>query len=78
MNCLFCSLDHRVSSLPSVTSGRIGAYLGAPLRNSSGAMVGVLCVLDDSPRIWTLEQLRDVSRIADEIVVELQRICDQA
>jgi GAF domain-containing protein len=70
--------DHRVSSLPTVVAGMVGAYLGAPLRTSSGAVVGVLCVMDDHPRLWTEHHLSEVARIAEEIVIEMRRILDSA
>jgi GAF domain-containing protein len=70
--------DERVAGLPAVANGVVAAYLGAPLRSSSGMIVGVLCVIDDHPRVWTAQELADVSDIADEIVTELRRILDEA
>ena len=41
-----------VRDLAPVTSGRIGSYLGVPMRHSDGTLVGVLCVFDDKPTDW--------------------------
>ena len=41
-----------VRDLPPVTSGAVGSYLGVPLRNSAGQMIGALCVYDDHTTRW--------------------------
>ena len=45
--------DERVSSLPMVVDRAVGAYLGAPVHSVDGEMIGMLCVIDDYPRVWT-------------------------
>ena len=42
--------DDRVRTLPPVTSGDVGAYLGVPLTSSGGHVVGALCVYHPRPR----------------------------
>jgi GAF domain-containing protein len=66
--------DDRVSSVPAVASGVVGSYLGAPLRTKKGEIVGVLCALDSHVRIWTPEQVEELSRIADLVIEELGRL----
>ena len=39
------SVDPRVSGVPAVAAGMVGAYLGMPLTASAGVPVGALCVL---------------------------------
>ena len=41
-----------VRDLPPVTTGQVGSYLGVPLRNSNGVMLGALCVYDDHTTAW--------------------------
>lgn len=44
--------DRRLRSHPAVTTTRVRAYLGMPLRLPSGARVGSVCVADVRPRRW--------------------------
>lgn len=47
------------------------SYLGAPLCDPSGQVVGTLCVADTRPRVWTeddAEHLRDLSTVAQAVV----------
>ncbi|WP_375504562.1 GAF domain-containing protein [uncultured Jatrophihabitans sp.] len=45
--------DDRMSSLPAVAGGVVGAFLGSPLRTVEGLVVGALCVYDAGPHDWT-------------------------
>ena len=47
------SLDARVSSIPAVRQGLVGAYLGVPIHLDS-LLVGVLCVVDEQSREWSV------------------------
>jgi PAS domain S-box-containing protein len=40
------------------------AYLGAPLRTSTGQVLGTLCVLDRQPRAWTAEETDTLEELA--------------
>jgi len=64
--------DDRVRALPPVTSGSVRAYLGAPLRNSSGVGLGALCVWDTVPRTWSPEQVGLLGELAESVVAELE------
>jgi diguanylate cyclase (GGDEF)-like protein/PAS domain S-box-containing protein len=44
------SADSRVSDLPSTIEGRIGAYIGVPLRLSDGSLYGTLCCVSHRTR----------------------------
>ncbi|MCW2695408.1 MAG: putative sensor protein [Modestobacter sp.] len=64
--------DDRVSDLPPVTSGAVGAYLGAPLVDDEGHVVGVLCVFDPTPRQWSDTDVAVLRQLANSVTTELQ------
>jgi diguanylate cyclase (GGDEF)-like protein/PAS domain S-box-containing protein len=59
-----------------VAEGGLRAYAGIPLITSRGFTVGVLCVLDCTPRQFTDSQIASLTRLANQVVVliEQQRI----
>jgi serine phosphatase RsbU (regulator of sigma subunit)/PAS domain-containing protein len=64
--------DHPwVSHLPPVTSGAVGSYLGAVLRDGAGHVLGSLCVYDTVPRAWTPEQVATLTAVTDAVSVAL-------
>jgi PAS domain S-box-containing protein len=63
--------DERVASLPPVTSGAVGAYLGVPLR-SAGHVIGALCVFDPAPRSWSDDDVARLALLAEPVVAELE------
>jgi GAF domain-containing protein len=67
------SRDARVSSLPAVLAGIVGAYLGSPIRSADGAVLGVLCVYDERPRDWSDTDVKELARYAADVSGELQR-----
>ncbi|WP_375486995.1 GAF domain-containing protein [uncultured Jatrophihabitans sp.] len=62
--------DTRVSTVPAVRDGDVGAYLGVLVRNAEH-VVGVLCVAGAEPRQWTDHELSALTGIAGEISREL-------
>ncbi|SFF49602.1 SpoIIE family protein phosphatase [Blastococcus tunisiensis] len=64
--------DARVAGLPAVTSGQVGAYLGAPLVAASGHVVGALAVYDPSPRPWSEDATELLQQLAASVVAELE------
>ncbi|MGZ4493105.1 MAG: SpoIIE family protein phosphatase [Nocardioides sp.] len=64
--------DDRVSALPPVASGAVGAYLGVPLVASTGESIGALCVFDPGPRSWTPADVTLLQRLAEPVVAELE------
>jgi PAS domain S-box-containing protein len=64
--------DERVRTLPPVTSGAVGAYLGAPLSDSAGNVVGALCVFDPVPRPWSDGDVTTLRQLAASVVTELE------
>lgn len=66
------SADERLSLIPDVSCGRIGAYLGAPLV-VAGQRVGVLCAYDAHPRPWIEAQVATLTRLARRAGAQLER-----
>jgi PAS domain S-box-containing protein len=64
--------DDRVSGLPPVTSGQVGAYLGVPLTTDRGEVVGALCVFGPRPRAWSEADVTLLGELADSVVAELE------
>jgi PAS domain S-box-containing protein len=64
--------DPRVSGLPPVTSGAVGAYLGVPLVGDDGHAVGALCVFDPAPRTWSSSDVSLLEQLAAAVVAELE------
>ena len=64
--------DPRVATLPPVTSGGVGAYLGVPLRAAGGAVIGAMCVYDVQARPWSPEQVGVLGELAESVVAQLE------
>ena len=64
--------DDRVRDLPPVTSGQVGAYLGAPLTDRNGEIIGTLCVFGPEPREWSDPDVATLRRLAEAVVTELE------
>lgn len=66
--------DPRFSDNPLVTGApHIRSYAGHPVHAEDGSRVGTLCVIDRSPREFTLEQLEILRDLAAIVETELQR-----
>lgn len=50
------------------------SYLGVPLRGADRVVLGRLCVVDEVAREWTAEQIYALRLLADEVVIELERV----
>ena len=64
--------DGRVQDLPPVTSGQVGAYLGAPLTDKDDRVIGTLCVFGPDARQWSDTDVATLRRLADSVVTELE------
>ena len=67
-------LDARVNTLPPVTTGGVRSYLGVPLVDRAGLVLGALCVYDDVVRTWTAVDVGILSELAASVVAELELI----
>ena len=64
--------DFRTQNNPLVTSApHVRFYAGAPLKLSSGEIVGTLSIWDTRPRVWSSENNAMLSKLRDLVVVEL-------
>ena len=64
--------DARVSTLPPVATGAVGAYLGVPLLDGAGLLLGALCVYDQRPRSWSPEHVGTLGELGSAVVAELE------
>lgn len=65
--------DPALRSISTVAAFDIGAYLGVPLRLEGGAIVGAICALSTSPRIWQDAELAFLSAVADLAESQIER-----
>jgi PAS domain S-box-containing protein len=69
------STDTRIpDGSPIRTRGLRGAYVGHPVRDEAGAVLGICCAFDGEPRGWTAEQVAAVDEAAQ---VSTQLITEQ-
>ena len=70
-NAIFKVEDAReappIAKLPVVQDLPVGAYLGVPIRSGEGDVIGVLCVIDEKPRVWTSQDIQTLQHLADSI-----------
>ncbi|MEU7907518.1 ATP-binding protein [Actinoplanes sp. NPDC049118] len=66
--------DPRVpAGSPVHRAGLTGAYLGHPIRDDDGVIVGVCCALDSEPRRWTdahVAAVTDAAHVANMLITE--------
>jgi PAS domain S-box-containing protein len=66
--------DGRIPPGSPILAGGPGAYAGHPVRDATGAIVGVCCAYDDRPRRWTPD---DLAAVADAAHVGALLITEQ-
>ena len=67
------TLAHAVAAvLPPVTSGFVRSYLGVPLVDSSGLVLGALCVFNGTERTWSPRDVGVLGELAASVVAELE------
>ena len=64
--------DPRFRELPGVADGQVAAFLGVPLTDLRGTVLGVLCVCDPAPRAWTPADEQALTQLARSVVAELE------
>lgn len=65
--------DPLVQKMTGVVDGTVAAYIGVPLRTSSGHVLGSVCVHDRRPRDWTSEQLVLLRDLAGLVRNDIER-----
>ena len=63
----------RFAGNPVVDEFGIRSYLGAPLIDSTGMVLGTVCVVDVEPRHWGRPGLETIKSSAAELVARLER-----
>ncbi|WP_336030550.1 SpoIIE family protein phosphatase [Geodermatophilus sp. FMUSA9-8] len=64
--------EPRAADLPQVRAGIVGSYLGAPMVDSDGFVVGVVCVAAPTPRPWSDTDVATLRQLAAAAVTELE------
>ena len=64
--------DPVFAQVPTVTTLGVAAYLGFPLRLSSGEALGSFCVIDVVPRVWQEREIRVLSELARSALREIE------
>jgi predicted PurR-regulated permease PerM/GAF domain-containing protein len=70
--------DPRFADDPRVLEKGIRFYAGAPLRTSSGHVVGSLCVVDTQPREFADRDRRRLQEMADELMARIESRAPEA
>ena len=65
--------DPRFADDPLVLEKGIRFYAGAPLRTSSGLVIGALCIIDTRPRKFPEPDCRRLQEMADELMSQIER-----
>ncbi|MEV7192816.1 GAF domain-containing protein [Streptomyces sp. NPDC093510] len=63
----------RFAGNPVVEENGVRSYLGAPLIDRTGTVLGTVCVVDVEPRRWGREGLDTIKRMAAELVEQIHR-----
>ena len=64
--------DGRAADLTPVSSGAVASYLGVPLLDGGGEVVGSVCVFDAGRREWTEDDVATLQLIARAVTAELE------
>lgn len=67
--------EHPVAAHLDCVTGdmNVRAYLGVPVMNPDGYVLGTLCAIDHEPRPFTAEQIEGLERLAEVVASELER-----
>ncbi|BDH06609.1 MULTISPECIES: GAF domain-containing protein [Streptomyces] len=66
----------RFAGNPIVDDLGIRSYLGAPLIDSSGMVLGTVCAADTEPRTWGKSGLEAIKAMAAELAVRIERAAE--
>jgi PAS domain S-box-containing protein len=64
-------LDERAAALGPVLSGMVRGYLGVPLADQQGHVIGSLCVFDAQPRTWSTDDVATLQVLGRAVATEL-------
>lgn len=63
--------DERLRTSPAIVDLVVAAYVGMPLTDGDGLVLGSLCAIDHKPRIWDADELADLEDLAAACSTEL-------
>ncbi|RII20627.1 GAF domain protein [Streptomyces sp. YIM 130001] len=63
----------RFAGNPMVDETGVRSYLGAPLIDRTGTVLGTVCAVDTRPRPWGRAGLETIKSMADELVEQIHR-----
>jgi serine phosphatase RsbU (regulator of sigma subunit)/PAS domain-containing protein len=66
--------DERLRGLPPVASGQVRAYLGTPLTDAGGQVIGSLCVFGPGVREWSETDVATLRQLGDSVTTELEMV----
>lgn len=64
--------DPRVRGNLAIADLGVAAYLGVPLRDGDGRILGSFCVISHEPREWTPEERQVLADLAEQVRTELR------
>ncbi len=64
--------DPRLTGTAVAADGRVGAYLGVPLRGDDRRVVGAMCVYQPQPRRWTAQDVATLEHLAAAAATQLE------
>jgi GAF domain-containing protein len=65
-------LDPRMRHNPLIEAFDLIAYVGVPLVDRSGHVIGTLCAIDQQPRLWTTEEITLLEGLAPSVMTEIE------
>jgi hypothetical protein len=65
-------LDHRMRDNPLIEALDLTAYLGVPLVDRAGHVIGSLCAIDIHPRLWTTDEIGLLEGLAPSVMTEIE------
>lgn len=67
--------DPRFANNPFLIEYGVRAYAGAPLRTSSGHVIGSLCVIHTAPREFSEQDRNILRKVADDLMIRVEAEC---
>lgn len=64
--------DPRFADNPALAEARVRFYAGVPLADGQGQVLGTLCILHDTPRSITEEELELLGQMAQDLMEQVQ------
>ncbi len=70
--------DRRFARNPFLLEKGIRFYAGAPLRTSSGFVLGSLCVIDTKPRSFSSKDVKLLQVVAEDLMAQVELQCSRS